>query len=106
MTVEEHTVMETLATIMQHPLAAIGVAGFIVLQVYQLSRWAEMQADLAWWRSPVEEAAAVYLRATGKDVTRLGPHDIDQIAAAAGCRDEVAAACLRDLRRRNRLTAH
>jgi hypothetical protein len=98
--------MDLVTTIVQHPLTAFGVAGFIVLQVYQLARWAEMQADLAWWRSPVEEAASVYLRATGKDLTRLGPIDIDQIAAAAGCRDDVAEACLRDLQRRDRLTTH
>ena len=95
--------MDALASIVQHPLTAVGVAGFIVLQVYQLTRWAERQADVAWWRTPVEESAAVYLRATGKDLTHLDPADIAQIAAAAGCRDDVAEACLRDLRRHNRL---
>jgi hypothetical protein len=97
--------MEQVAVIMQHPLTAIGVAGFIVLQIYQLSRWAEMQADLVWWRTPVEEAAIVYLRATGKELARLEAIDINQIAAAAGCRNEVAEACLRDLQRRRRLLA-
>jgi hypothetical protein len=89
-----------LATILHHPLTAIGVAGFVVLQVYQLARWAETQADMAWWRGSVEEAAVVYLRATGKEIGRLERMDIDQIAAAAGCRADVAETCLRDLRRR------
>lgn len=92
--------MDQFIAIVQHPLTAIGVAGFIILQVYQLSRWAEIQADMVWWRKPVEEAAAVYLRATGKDLTRLEALDVDQIAAAAGCRNDVAELCLRDLRRR------
>lgn len=91
-----------LLMIVQHPLTAIGVAGFIILQIYQLARWAETQADMAWWRTAVEEAAAVYLRATGKEISRLEAVDIDQIAAAAGCRAEIAAVCLRDLQRRRR----
>jgi hypothetical protein len=92
--------MDLLPTILQHPLTAIGVAGFVVLQVYQIARWAEVQADIVWWRTPVEEAAVVYLRATGKDPNRLEPMDVDQIAAAAGCRTDIAELCLRDLRRR------
>lgn len=89
-----------LAAIVQHPLVAIGVAGFLILQLHHILRWAERQADLVWWRALVEDAAAVYLRATGKDLTALESLDIAQIAAAAGCKDEVAALCLNDLRRR------
>lgn len=94
--------MDLVPVILQHPLTAIGVAGFIVLQVFQLSRWAETQADMAWWRSSVEDAAAVYVRATGKEIAHLERMDIDQIAAAAGCRTDVAEVCLRDLARRHR----
>lgn len=93
--------MDVLTTLVQHPLIAIGAAGFIVLQIFQLSRWAESQADMAWWRNSVEEAANVYLRATGKEIARLDPWDVNQIAAAAGCRVDVAETCLRDLRRRS-----
>lgn len=96
--------MDQFAAMLQHPLTAIGVAGFVVLQVYQFSRWIERQADIAWWQISVEQAAAVYLRATGKKLERLEAMDIDQIAAAAGCRNEVAEACLNDLRRRKQLT--
>jgi hypothetical protein len=91
-----------LLAIAQHPLTAIGVAGFVILQIYQLARWAETQADVTWWGPSVEEAAAVYLRATGKEIGRLEAADIDQIAAAAGCRAEIAVVCLRDLQRRRR----
>jgi hypothetical protein len=88
-----------LIAIVQHPLTAIGVAGFIVLQCIQLGRWTAGQADLSWWRTSVEEAAAVYMRATGKDVTRLERMDVDQIAAAVGCRRDVAETCLREIAR-------
>ena len=36
------------------------MAGFVILQIYQLARWAETQADVTWWGPSVEEAAAVY----------------------------------------------
>ncbi|MCC6627513.1 MAG: hypothetical protein IT340_08945 [Chloroflexi bacterium] len=89
-----------IVAIVQHPLTAIGVAGFFVLQVYQLSRWTERQADLAWWGTAIEDAAGVYLRATGKSLGGLEHADIDQIAAAVGCRADIARWCLRDLARR------
>lgn len=92
--------MDLFVAIVTHPITALGVAGFVVLQVHQFARWIEQQADIAWWRVPVEQAAVVYVRATGKEIHRLDPMDIDQIAAAAGCRNEVAEACLRELGRR------
>jgi hypothetical protein len=102
--VEEGTTMDLLPAIFQNPLTAFGVAGFLILQLVHLSRWAEHHADMVWWRGPVEDAAAVYLRATGKNAAHLEAMDIDQIAAAAGCRTEVAERCLRDLYR-HRATA-
>jgi hypothetical protein len=97
---EERLVMEPIVQILQHPITAIGVAGFIVLQAVQLTRWVTQQADVNWWRVWVAESAEVYLRATGKGLDELDAADIEQIAAAAGCTNAVAAVCLRDLRRR------
>lgn len=92
--------MDSIIAILQYPLTAIGVAGFIALQAYQFVRWSERQADLSGWRVWVEEAATVYLRATGKSLAALEAQDVSQIAAAAGCSAPVAATCLDDLRRR------
>jgi hypothetical protein len=94
--------MELVTTILQHPLTAIAVAGFIALQVHHAVRWVYQWEALATWGSAVEAAAMVYLRATGTELGQLDPVDIAQIAAAAGCPAEAAAICLRDLERRRR----
>ena len=94
--------MDLMITILQHPLTAVGIAGFVTLQVYQLVRWAEHRTNVDWWLTWVEEAATVYLHATGKNLADLEAHDVAQIAAAAGCPASVAVACLHDLRRARR----
>ena len=92
--------VDLLITILQHPLTAVGIAGFITLQAYQLVAWAERSTNVYWWQSWVEEATTVYLHATGKSLADLEAYDIAQIAAAAGCPARVAVTCLHDLRRR------
>jgi hypothetical protein len=97
--------LELITTILQHPLTATAVAGFAALQVHHAVRWANRRVVVATWGSSVDAAAMVYLRATGKEPGRLDPAEIAQIAAAAGCPDEAAAICLRDLERRRRRAA-
>jgi hypothetical protein len=91
--------MHEIATVLSHPLVAIGVAGFLVLTLVHCSLWLERRECRQRWDGRIRAVVAVHVRATGREVGQFGPSDVRQVAAATGCSLDDARFCLDELTR-------